>query len=1115
MGTRKQQFIDWVASDKLKKVTPKQFADLMEDAFSLYLGRDVWSVDAKEFAVLRDRLLTNKNFKKKQKKTHKAFTLYCKYYLLFLSMASDEQDGKLQTAHVEEEKESDAVEEKYIDEQARCIDFFQNKDVAHLFYRIFEYAKDSDANIFLDIRSAIIGAKKANERLRFYADKNGIMKFAKIEVEAIDLSSAYAFDLSKYYQYVDAVNAYFLAHEQEILLEGDEKSYVYHKSFGFGRIVKKEKETIIVQFDGQPDQKTMQAGHPSYIEISDEDYARRTVPDFASNNEAEQPQSRVTERVTPRRIVWDKYETVLLIEAFWKIEGDKTLRSGVIEQLSRDLRAKAQNQGIEIDDTFRNINGISIQMANLASSFYPDRASMHKTAIFDEMAKLYLQNRQEYEAILREAHALVKGTLQSQKVKSVNWQAIKNMSFTSPTKVNYKDNSREGFSNWIECYKYVVKAMYDEFAGIFNELAKNPSYTFLSYNRTDLRRPLEIVNHIYAEGNRSATELVKSMKSFMDKCEIHYSSLIIEYEEKDGTDTLPKVAEKTHYSVSISEADFYTYIKTQYMERHQVDGKKHRAPHHAQKCVDMIREISSLLNKDILSVVTTSELDDIRRQLKPYEKDEKYEWFLYALSRYEGFLKSNHADLGLNSQSIKAVEPKAEDYKVVIEDSFSDGFAFENPLRKRKFIRRYEEILNKPFEDSDELFLRKVRIAGFISEGKVYLESIVPKELRNEIKKYIDESFDSTSAIYYSALYEKFSSKFNSLFSEDMLKSYFAFVFADEYSYYLDFMTPKGIQANLREELISIFMNKGRPMDIDELYDALPNAAHSVIDAMIRDRDFVVNYRGRSYFYKDVFILDEEQLSMIDEFLARRLSVVEQVSGGELYGYIAKEIPEVLETNPGVTDLGIKNIIRIKLEHKYSFRGDVISRLGFVVDVKSLYRGFCEQREKFSFAELEEFRNSIDKNYIDWDAVMSSSVRTSQSSFIRRDLITFKAEQIDEAIASYCLNKYVPFADIINYTDFPTIEVNWNAFVLESYVYFGSKKYGLIHASFNGDKPVGAIVKKDSDIHGFDDLLIDIIKEHKLFDEERAFEYLLANDYIRTRKVKNMLALIEQAKKEV
>ena len=39
-------------------------------------------------------------------------------------------------------------------------------------------------------------------------------------------------------------------------------------------------------------------------------------------------------------------------------------------------------------------------------------------------------------------------------------------------------------------------------------------------------------------------------------------------------------------------------------------------------------------------------------------------------------------------------------------------------------------------------------------------------------------------------------------------------------------------------------------------------------------------------------------------------------------------------------------------------------------------------------------------------------------------------------------------------------------------MYFGSKKYGLIHASFNGDKPVGAIVKKDSDIHGFDDLLL-------------------------------------------
>ena len=51
------------------------------------------------------------------------------------------------------------------------------------------------------MRSVIIGVKKANERLRFYADKTGIMKFAQIEVEAIDLSSAYASDLSKYYHY--------------------------------------------------------------------------------------------------------------------------------------------------------------------------------------------------------------------------------------------------------------------------------------------------------------------------------------------------------------------------------------------------------------------------------------------------------------------------------------------------------------------------------------------------------------------------------------------------------------------------------------------------------------------------------------------------------------------------------------------------------------------------------------------------------------------------------------------------------------------------------------------------------------------------------------------------
>ena len=184
------------------------------------------------------------------------------------------------------------------------------------------------------------------------------------------------------------------------------------------------------------------------------------------------------------------------------------------------------------------------------------------------------------------------------------------------------------------------------------------------------------------------------------------------------------------------------------------------------------------------------------------------------------------------------------------------------------------------------------------------------------------------------------------------------------------------------------------------------------------------------------------------------------------------------------------------------------------MDVRTLYKNFCKQREKFTLSELEEFRDSIKQNYIDWDGVFSQSVRVNEKTFIRRDFINFDVKKIDDAVGSYCVNDYIGFNDIINFTEFPPIGYAWNNYVLESYLFVNSSKFRLVHASFNGDKPVGGIVKSNSNIKNFNDLLTKIIKNGKLFDREKAFNFLLENEFIRTRKVKNIDSLIESAKRE-
>ena len=107
------------------------------------------------------------------------------------------------------------------------------------------------------------------------------------------------------------------------------------------------------------------------------------------------------------RIKWDKYETALLIDTFWKIEHNPSQKKELIKELSKRLRKKAINSGIEIDEVFRNENGIAMQLSPISHAFFPDRPTLSSSALFEEMVLLYKENRLEFDQILEEANRMV------------------------------------------------------------------------------------------------------------------------------------------------------------------------------------------------------------------------------------------------------------------------------------------------------------------------------------------------------------------------------------------------------------------------------------------------------------------------------------------------------------------------------------------------------------------------------------------------------------------------------------------------------------------------------------------------------------------------------------
>lgn len=109
------------------------------------------------------------------------------------------------------------------------------------------------------------------------------------------------------------------------------------------------------------------------------------------------------------RIKWDEHETALLIDTFWKIEKDPSAKKQLISKLSSDLRRKAINSGVVIDETYRNENGISMQLVPIAHSFFPDRPTLTTSIMFEKMVQMYKEDKPQFNLILFEARQLVEG----------------------------------------------------------------------------------------------------------------------------------------------------------------------------------------------------------------------------------------------------------------------------------------------------------------------------------------------------------------------------------------------------------------------------------------------------------------------------------------------------------------------------------------------------------------------------------------------------------------------------------------------------------------------------------------------------------------------------------
>ena len=133
------------------------------------------------------------------------------------------------------------------------------------------------------------------------------------------------------------------------------------------------------------------------------------------------------------RIEWDKYEVALLIDACEQVSQKRIPRSKMVALLSSSLRLRAEIKGMEIDDIFRNENGISLQMTKMEYLLTDGMAGLPGASkLYVEIAELRKNHPEEFFGLLREAQGQIRK--KEKKVELDNKTRFKQWLQTNPPK---------------------------------------------------------------------------------------------------------------------------------------------------------------------------------------------------------------------------------------------------------------------------------------------------------------------------------------------------------------------------------------------------------------------------------------------------------------------------------------------------------------------------------------------------------------------------------------------------------------------------------------------------------------------------------------------------------
>ena len=830
------------------------------------------------------------------------------------------------------------------------------------------------------------------------------------------------------------------------------------------------------------------------------------------------------------RIPWDIEEAVLMLDMLLKSLDGKLTRKEAIRQVSEKLRRRAVNRGIEIDDIFRNENGITFQMSALEVAYTGRKTKLKQpTKLFVETVNLYRNHRELYEEILKEAENVVEP-------KSVQDEFCSYLSMQMPT---FQLSDAYLMLSDIESFCLERKILQNKLFETTDLEAIKRVVQTVDSNRVfrftfkqNLKKMSTVIHAYYT--------FLKSYKPDGEKKEVK-PIIQDEIPSSPDADSMKQKDEPVGRQVISVPATERTKL-TDLEERQKFNdwmlssgmSKATIASYMSSfgQCVKSVANYK-LCETSLWNVSNAEDASHIYDQL--FGISEFYEYNKQQHNRFSAaFRKFIEYRSGGSPASLKPSQParfaiekmptrRQENdpvlirYKELLDKYFQKGFRMESSLDMKKLRRFYQEQYGAELSDEDDLVCQDISSVTILHDGKAYLpDSMLSQEKKEKLLQYIEDRFSSgCDAIYYGALFTEFEEAFQGerIYTPEMLKTYLSYINKGNYVLQRSYLAKDyTVQMNPEDDIREYLKEAAGPVEVERLAAELSYIPEQKIKfALSTNNDFIWNATGE-YFYEDCVHFSNSELEWISQFILDGIEERDFVTGNELVEAVEAHFPDIKEMYQWITPVGMRNVIGYKLNDRFSFNGNIISKYGEDLSMAEVYAKYCRKHSRFTLDELNVLKQELGST-IYFDEIYANSLRISQNEFVSQDMAQFDVEATDEAIGRICTGQYMSLQEIRDFGTFPYAGYPWNEYLLEHFVANYSQKFMLLHIGYSANVCAGAIVKQASSFKDFNDLLVDILANSNIvLDEDSALEYLRQQGYIARRRYSDIGRIVTEAK---